>query len=67
MSDRFSIDSEQTKLIGKQIVKYFLGPILLVFLLNLRDGRDFRETLGAMYVAGLGIIINFLTKFLAKD
>jgi hypothetical protein len=67
MSERFSLDSEQVKLIGKQIVKYFLAPVLLVFLLNLKDGKDFQQTIGAVYVASLGIIINFLSKFLAND
>jgi hypothetical protein len=65
-SPRWSISQDQWRVIGKQVYKYFLIPLALIFLYNLQAGKGFRETMVAVYFALIDILINFISKFVTE-
>lgn len=64
-SPRFSISPEQWMSIRSQIKKY-IAPLILVFLLQLQQGRSIQEALPYVYSAGLVLGINIVSKFLSE-
>jgi hypothetical protein len=64
-SPKFSVSSDQWKMIGKSILKY-TGPLVLVFLVSLKAGTPIKEAIPVLYGAALQLVINFLSKYLSE-
>lgn len=65
-SARFTINPAQWDSIKKSLYKYTL-PLLLVFLLEIQQGKELKQALVVVYCAGLQLVINFLSKFLTES
>lgn len=66
------ITSEAYQLIKQDVIKWlgnqkiFILPALLVFLLAIQQGQSVETALNAVYVWGLGAIIDLLRKWIGE-
>lgn len=64
-SPRWSLSEYQWSSFFKSLYKY-TAPLLLVFLLQLQQGKPLNEALWLVYGAALQVAINFLSKFVTE-
>lgn len=64
-SPRWSLNKLQRDSFLRSLYKY-TSPLLLVFLLQLQQGKPLNEALWIVYGAALQVAINFLSKFVTE-
>ena len=62
MNERWTVSQAQWAMIGKSLWKY-TSPLVLIFLLQLQQGKTLQEALPILYGALLQLAINFVSKF----
>lgn len=65
-SPKGELNSQDWKVIGKQLYKY-TSPLLLVFLIAIQRGVPMKDALLLVYAAALQMAINILTKLNAGE
>ena len=66
MSARWTVSQEQWAMMGKSLWKY-TAPLVLIFLLQLQQGKTIQEALPILYGALLQLAINFVSKFATES
>jgi hypothetical protein len=66
MSERWTVSQDQWAMIGKSLWKY-TSPLVLIFLLQLQQGKTLQEALPILYGAILQVLINFVSKFATES